>query len=120
MMFGVPLFGEVAKLIREIVRLVRQKRLPVEELRQFVADANPLASNCQSDLEQLLVLNSSNGTSHVFNLSANQLQNRNYVLQNTLGTDRTDGKLSEFLRGQIINLSAIKLQSICRIKYALA
>ena len=39
MMFGVPLFGEVAKLIREIVRLVRQKRLPVEELRQFVADA---------------------------------------------------------------------------------
>ena len=42
---------------------------------QFVSNAN-----CQSDLEQLLVLNTSNGTSHVFNLSANQQQNRNYVI----------------------------------------
>jgi hypothetical protein len=38
-MLGVPLFGELAKLVREIVRLVRQKRLPIEELKQFIADA---------------------------------------------------------------------------------
>lgn len=42
------------------------------------------------------------------------------MLQNTLGADRTNGKISDFLRGQVINLRAINLESICRIKYALA
>ena len=38
-MFGVPLFGELAKLIREIVKMVRDGRLPKDELKQFIADA---------------------------------------------------------------------------------
>ena len=38
-MFGVPLFGEIAKLVREIVRMVKDGRIPRDKLRQFVADA---------------------------------------------------------------------------------
>ena len=35
---------------------------------QFVAQ-----SNTQTDLEQIVVVNTSNGTSHIYNLSKNQL-----------------------------------------------
>ena len=44
---------------------------------QFVS-----VSNCSSDLEQILVINSSNGTSHIFNLSKNQRQNHNPIIKN--------------------------------------
>jgi len=59
------------------------------------------SSNCQADLEQILVINSSNGTTHIFNLSKNQRQNQSPVIKN----DQLNKELLQRLGPQVAGTS---------------
>lgn len=87
-----------------------------------------------------MVINSSNGTTHIFNLSKNQRQNQSPVIKNdqlnkellqrlgpqaagTSGGIHSNAKSAhwvQFMQQQLEHLQVVNLESICKIKYAYA
>ena len=74
---------------------------------QFVSD-----SNCSSDLEQILVINTSNGTSHIYNLNKQNQLNQRPIIKNEHSYKLTQGKpdpRSTLLQNQLSIMEVAKI-----------